>query len=215
MEFFDRLKKETADLRATLGAVPFITNAVQGRVTRETYLAYLGQAYHHVKNTLPIMLLMGGRIPREKEWARRLLVEYIAEEVGHDEWILSDIKNIGGDVDAVKNARPGLPVELMNAFNYDLVTRQNPLAYFGMIFVLEGASIDHATGASEALQKSLGLSKECFSFLDSHGSLDIDHVQFIGNALNKITDPQDQEDILHSAKVIYQLYTDMFRSIPS
>lgn len=214
MNFFDRLKQETNSERAALYNIPFILDAAQGNITRDTYLAFLGQAYHHVKNTLPIMLLMAGRIPQEKEWVRRLLVEYITEETGHDEWVLGDIKNAGGDAEAVRNSKPSLPVELINAFNYDLVLRQNPLAYFGMIFVLENASTELATQVAEKLQKSLGLDEKCFSYLTSHGSLDIEHVKFIGDALNKITDPKDQEDIIHAAKVIYQLYGDMYRQLP-
>jgi pyrroloquinoline quinone (PQQ) biosynthesis protein C len=157
---------------------------------------------------------MGSRIPKEKEWIRRVLVEYIGEETGHDDWILSDIKNAGGNVEATKNSKPSLPVELMNAFNFDYITRKNPLGYFGMITVLEGASVALATQAVGALQKSLGLGKECFSYLESHSSLDIEHVQFIAKALNQITDLKDQADIIHTSKVIYYLFAEMFRALP-
>jgi hypothetical protein len=101
----------------------------------------------------------------------------------------------------------------MNAFAYDFVMRINPLGYFGTIVMLEHASTAHATQVAQALQASLGLRKECFSYLESHGSLDIEHVQFIGKALNRVTDPQDQADIIHATKVIYHLYEQMFRAI--
>jgi pyrroloquinoline quinone (PQQ) biosynthesis protein C len=206
--------QETTREREAFFSIPLNIDAAQGRVTRETYLAYLGQAYHHVKNTLPLLMLMGSRIPKEKEWIRRELVEYIAEETGHDDWILADIKNAGGDPEAVRNARPCLAVELMNAFNYDMITRQNPLGYFGMIVVLEGISVGLGTSVAQILQKSLGLGKECFTYFESHGDLDIEHTKFIANILNKITDAKDQEDIIHATKVIYQLDSDMLRSLP-
>lgn len=214
MNFYDRIMHEAAVERAALYAVPLNMDSPQGRITRETYLAYLEQAYHHVKHALPLMMMMGSRLPKEKEWVRRILVDYIKEETGHDDWILGDIKHAGGDVERVRNSKPSLPVELMNAFNYDNVTRGNPMSYFGMIVALEGASTELATKAAEAMGKSMGLGKECFSYLLSHGDLDIEHVQFISKTLNQVTDAQDQADIIHAAKVIYLLYADMCRGIP-
>lgn len=214
MNFFDRLHKETAGARAELYTVPLVQDAVGGHISLETYLAYLEQEYHHVKHTMPLLMLMGGRLPKEKEWLRRLLMEYINDETGHDEWILSDIQNAGGDADAVKNGRPGTAIELMNAYNYDVITRVNPMGYFGMIVALETASVELASQASEALQKSLGLGKECFSFLDSHGALDVDHTKFIGEVLNRIDDPRDQEDIIRATGIIYHLHAQMFRDLP-
>ncbi len=217
MEFFDRLKQETASERADLYAVPILVDAMQGRITRDMHVAHLEQAYHHVKHAVSLVMLMAGRLPKDKEWLRRLLIEYIKEETGHEDWILDDIKNISGEAkaEAVKNGRPGLSVELMNAFNYDFIMRKNPLGYFGMIFVLENASTDIGTQATEALQKSFGVGKESISYLASHSSLDVEHVDFIGNILNKITDSKDQEDIIHASRVIYRLYADMFRNIPN
>jgi pyrroloquinoline quinone (PQQ) biosynthesis protein C len=214
-DFFSRLQRETASGRERLYSSPVIGDAIQGRISRETYLAYLTEAYHHVKNTLPLLLLMCGRIPKEKEWLRRSLIEYIGEETGHDEWILSDIKNAGGDPDVVRKSEPSIAVELMNAYNYDWVCRKNPMGYFGMIFVLEGASTALATKAAASIAKSLQMDDSCFSYLNSHGDLDIEHVKFIGSLLNKIDDPVDQEDIIHASKVITHLYTDMIRSLPN
>jgi hypothetical protein len=151
MDYFERLQQETASERAALYSTPLIVNALQGRITRETYLAFLGQAYHHVKHALPLLMLMGSRVPPEKEWVRRIMVEFSAEETGHDDWVLNDIRNAGGDADAVKHSTPCLPVELMNAFAYDFVMRINPLGYFGTIVMLEHASTAHATQVAQAL----------------------------------------------------------------
>jgi hypothetical protein len=217
MGFFDQLRELTSKERAALYSVPVLVDAMQGKVDREMHLAHLEQAYHHVKNTMPLLMLMGGRLPKDKEWLRRLLIEYIEEETGHEDWILNDIKNIGGEAraEAVRNGQPELAVELINAFNYDFIMRRNPLGYLGMIFVLENASIDLGISGTKVLQKSLGLGEECFSYVASHSSLDVEHVQFIGKILDQLTDPKDQADIIHASKVIYQLYADMFRAIPN
>ena len=213
MNFFDRLQQETTAERDALYRVPQIVDGMQGRITRETYIAYLIQAYHHVKHTLPLLMAAGSRIPFEKEWLRRSFAEYIEEEIGHEEWILNDIRLAGGNAETARKSAPSLPVELMTAYAYDLVTRRNPIGFFGMVFVLEGTSTALATHAAEAIQKSLNLKKDCFSYLLSHGSLDIKHMQFFENTVNKITDANDQQDIIHTAKIIYHLFAEMFRSI--
>jgi len=214
MNFFDRLQQETASERDELYRVPQIVDGMQGRITRETYIAYLTQAYHHVKHTLPLLMAAGSRIPPEKEWLRRSFAEYIEEEIGHEEWILNDIRLAGGDAEATRQSVPSLPVELMTSYAYDLVMRRNPVGFFGMVFVLEGTSTALATHAAEAIQKSLNLKKDCFSYLLSHGALDVSHMQFFERTVNKITNSTDQQDIIHSARVIYHLFAEMFRSIP-
>jgi thiaminase len=214
MSFFNRLQKETVTEREALYNVPQIMDGMRGAISRETYLAYLEQAYHHVKHTLPLLMAAGSRVPAEKEWLRRSFAEYIKEETGHEEWILNDIKNAGGDADSARKSSPSLPVELMTSYAYDLVMRRNPVGFLGMVFVLEGTSIAIATHAAETIRTSLKLKKDCFSYLLSHGSLDVSHMQFFEKTVNQITDKKDQQDIIHTARIIYHLFAEMFRGIP-
>lgn len=214
MTFFETLQKETAKEREALYQVPLIQDGLQGNISRETYIAYLGQAYHHVKHTLPLLMAAGSRMPENKEWLRRVFAEYIEEETGHEEWILNDIRHAGGAAETVRHEMPMLQTELMVSYAYDTVMRKNPVGFLGMVFVLEGTSTALATHAAEAIQKSLGLKKNCFSYLLSHGSLDIGHMKFFETNVNKITDKEDQRAIIHMAKVIFRLFADMFSAIP-
>ena len=70
-----------------------------------------------------------------------------------------------------------------------------------------------ATQAGETLMNTLNLPKKAFSYLLSHGSLDISHVSFYESLVNQITDPEDQAMLIHSAKVFYKLYGDIFKEI--
>ena len=214
MKFFERLQNETAAGRTALQGVPQIADGMRGAISRESYLAYLEQAYHHVKHTLPLLMASGSRIPPEKEWLRRALAHYIEEEVGHEDWILSDIRHAGGDAEAARMSVPSLPVELMTSYAYDLVVRRNPVGFLGMIYVLESTSIALASQAAEAIRKSLHLKKDCFSYLLSHGALDVTHMQFFENTVNQVNDPDDQQAVIHTARVIYHLFAEMFRAIP-
>lgn len=214
MSFHEQLIAATVTERARLLAVPVIADCLQGRVSLGTYLAFLGQAYHHVRQTTPLLMTLGGRLPERLSWLRRPVAEYIDEEIGHEEWILNDITAAGGDADAVRASQPDLPAELMVAYAYDLLHRGNPAAFFGMVFVLEGTSVALALQAADRIQQTLGLPNAAFSYLRSHGTLDQQHTMHLARLLERMT-PADQADIVHSARVFYKLYGDVFRALPS
>ena len=101
----------------------------------------------------------------------------------------------------------------MVSYAYDTIARGNPLGFFGMVNVLEGTSIQLADMAAEAIQQSLGLPTRAFSYLRSHGALDIEHVAFFQGLMNRIEDAGDKRAIIHSARAIYRLYADIFREV--
>jgi len=214
MPFYERLTAATAAERGGLLAAPAIANCLQGRVTRELYLAFLAQAYHHVRHTTPLLMTLGGRLPERLAWLRRAVAEYIDEEIGHEEWILNDITAAGGDADAVRDSTPDLPAEVMVAYAYDLLHRGNPAAFFGMVFVLEGTSVALALAAADRIQQALGLPNAAFTYLRSHGTLDQKHTRHLADLLERM-EFADQADVLHGARVFYKLYGDVFRALPA
>lgn len=213
MQFFDRLKMETEEARLGLYSAPIIDKALKGDVTLDNYVEFLTQAYHHVKHTTPLLMAVGSRLPEEKEWLRNAVAEYIEEELGHQEWILNDIAACGVDKEAIRRSQPAPETELMVAYAYDTVQRINPLGFFGMIHVLEGTSVATADSVADAVQKALTLPNEAFSYLRSHGALDQEHIKFFEELMNRINDQQEQDLIIHCARMVYRLYGDIFRSI--
>lgn len=213
MNFFDRLKHDTQAEKNYLFDAPLIGQALAGQLSLEQYVAFLQQAYHHVKHTTPLLMAVGSRIPEEKEWLRDAVAEYIEEELGHQEWILNDIEACGFDKEKARHSQPNMATELMVAYAYDMVQRVNPLGFFGMVHVLEGTSVTTADSAADAIQNSLGLPNKAFTYLRSHGSLDQEHVQFFESLMNRITDTKEQELIIHCAKTFYHLYGNVFREV--
>lgn len=214
MSFFETLQMQTAQERQALFAVPVIRETLAGEVSLDNYIAFLTQAYHHVRHTVPLMMVCGARLPSRLEWLRGAVCEYIEEEYGHEQWILNDINACGGDWEGVRDGRPGLPIELMVAYLYDLIARGNPVGLFGMVNVLEGTSIALATQAAGTIQSTLDLPDKAFSYLSSHGALDQDHMVTYRNLMNRLDDPTDQQAVIQAAKVVYRLYTSMFQNLP-
>jgi len=212
--FFQRLENETEKERAYLLDSPIIHDALAGNVSTETYIAFLEQAYHHVKHTVPLLMACGGKLDENHEWLRRSVAEYIEEELGHEEWILDDIDEAGGNSEKVRTNTPNISTEVMVSYAFDVIQRKNPVGFFGMVFVLEGTSITIATKVAERLKEILPIQKKAFTYLDTHGSLDLKHMDFFRDEMNKLDDPADQEAVISTAKVMFQLYANIFRELP-
>ncbi len=214
MPFFEALQSRTAREREALFAIPVIRNCLAGRVTRAQYVAFLHEAYHHVKHTVPLLMASGSRLREERSALRLAFVHYIEEERGHEEWILNDLRGCGEDAEAARTGAPAPATELMVAYVYDYIARINPVGMLGMVHVLEGTSSAIATRAAHAIAATLPLPPTAFSYLTSHGSLDLEHVRFFADVVNDLP-CVDQEAVVHVAKMVYRLYGDIFRALPA
>lgn len=212
MNFCVELRAATARDRQRLLAAPIITDCLAGRVSRNSYRAFLTEAYHHVKHTVPLLMACGARLPDRLEFLRQGVVEYIAEEYGHEQWILRDLQEAGFDAPAWE--RPLPETELMVSYAYDTVQRNNPVGLFGMVLVLEGTSAAIATRAAEIIAARLGLPRSALTYLLSHGSLDQKHVSHYDRLVDRIDEPHDRAAVVHAAQMFYRLYGDVFRALP-
>ena len=88
MTFFEQLQQATQAEQAELQRIPIIQKSLAGQVTLEQYVAFLTEAYHHVKHTVPLLMACGSKLGSDKEWLREAIAHYIEEEIGHQEWLL-------------------------------------------------------------------------------------------------------------------------------
>ena len=214
MPFFEELQTRTAAERQALLAVPAIVDCLAGRVTRARYVAFLREAYHHVKHTVPLLMACGSRLGEDRSTLRAAVTHYIAEEAGHEQWILEDLRACGDDAYAARRAPPAPATELLVAYVYDYIARVNPAGMLGMVHVLEGTSSALATRAARTIAATLGLPPAAFSYLTSHGALDQEHVRFFEDTVNAATS-EELEHVVHVAKRVYRLYGDIFRELPA
>ena len=136
---FDRLYRETAEARERFLSIPIVKQALTSGGSRELYLAFLTEAYHHVKHTFPLLSLAAAHTRDERY--QTALALYMNEERGHDKWILDDIRAMGGDAGAVERGKPGIPCQVMVGYAYYCIEWISPHALLGMVHVLEGLSV--------------------------------------------------------------------------
>ena len=212
--FFTDLEIKNRESRGLLESLPVIARCLRGEVEMQTYIAFLTEAYHHVKQTVPLLMACGSRLPERLEWLREAVIEYTEEEVGHQEWILNDLATLGVDSEKIRYGQPALPTELMVSYAFDLVMRKNPVGFFGMVYVLEKTSSTIATHAAHQIASVLSLPPGAMTYMVSHGSLDIKHMENFEQLMNRLDGDKDRQSVLHSASVFYELYANILGSLP-
>ena len=211
MTFYDRLLSQTADARSGFLAMPIIGGALRGEVTRDLYLDFLTQAYHHVSHTCPLLALAASRT-RDLAY-RNALLTYLDEERGHELWILEDVGHVGGDPDATVKKTPSAACRAMVAYAYYTIRAVSPYGLLGMVHVLEGMSVQLAEKIAAVIQRNFGLeSDKGVRYLRSHGAIDAHHVEFFRALVNSI-DEAAENIIVDSANMFYRLYGDIFREL--
>ena len=216
MTLFERLTRETEPARSALLSIPLLQQAAREGVDRALYVRYLGQAYHHVRHTCPLLALALAHCDQHDATLRTALLEYLEEEKGHEAWILDDIRCLAGE-DAVARVSgyEGDPaVRILVGYMRHAIQDISPYAMLGMVYVLEGTSVAIASVAARAISARLGLpATGGFSYLTSHGTVDQAHIVFLRDLVNGITDPALQDLIVDTAQIVYRLWGEMFRDL--
>jgi long-subunit acyl-CoA synthetase (AMP-forming)/pyrroloquinoline quinone (PQQ) biosynthesis protein C len=210
--FFTQLEARTTRQRMRFLSVRQVQAGLKGDIGLNAYIAYLEQAWHHVRHTVPLLQAARDHLAHRPELASAL-DDYIAEETGHDEWILADIAAAGGDADKVRASSPATATKAMVDHAYHRIRTGNPVSLFGMVYVLESVSVALAQRGASAVAQNLGLPPEAFSYLTSHGALDQDHMRYFAELVNKLADPLDRDAIVTMAQEVFGLFGGVFASI--
>jgi pyrroloquinoline quinone (PQQ) biosynthesis protein C len=213
MNFHELLASRTESDREYLTSAPIIRRALAGQLSRDEYIAFLTQAFHHVRHTVPLMMAVGARLPLQMGWLRKKIIHYTEEEEGHELWILNDIEAAGGDASAASRSQPSAATDSMVAYAYDTAMRRNPVGFFGMVFVLEGASVALASNAADRIQAALQLPNRALTYLRSHGELDQQHVHDLYGILDRLEEAEDRDAVERCARVMFRLYGNIFRDL--
>lgn len=213
MHNYEWLLERSSTAQQYLLDAPIITDVALGAIDLGMYQAFLINAYHHVRYTVPLMMATGSRLPPSRIRLMQAFREYIDEEIGHEQWILNDLQACGLPRSAVEDSYPNMATELLVAYVRDYICNVEPLGFFGMVHVLEGTSTSLASSTADLVQAQLGLPDQAFSYLRSHGALDVEHVAFFRDLLEEL-DGHEMRHVVHVANRVYHLYGDVLRSVP-
>lgn len=208
---YQMLLAETATARSAFLAVPLLQRALREGVSREIYLAYLEQAYHHVRQGVPLLALGAARA--REEALRYGLYEYVEEEKGHEHWILEDIDALGGDLAQVVAGQGNIPCRAMIGYVHYAVEHISPWSVLGLSHVLENTAVSIAGAAASKILSSVGGDGRGFKYLTTHGAVDTKHVVFFEKLVGHVVSESDLHALIDTAVVVYRLFGDMFAEI--
>jgi pyrroloquinoline quinone (PQQ) biosynthesis protein C len=212
MSFYERLIAETSREREAFLTLPLVQRTIQKGASRALYIDFLTTAYHHVKHTFPLLALAASRTSDARY--QDALVEYMKEERGHEKWVLDDIRAVGGNEEAVRYGAPRAACQIMVGYAYYAIEHISPYTFLGSVHVLEGMSMLLADRVANALATSLGVSGDKgFSYLRTHGSIDVEHAAFFRRLVDSFGDAATQQIVIDNARIFYRLYGAIFRDL--
>jgi pyrroloquinoline quinone (PQQ) biosynthesis protein C len=209
VEVLDRIIVGTV---ATLRADPTFGRIFDGTASRELYLRFLTQTYHYVKLTRTLLAAGARALRDDADPTRRAFGERFAhheqEEVGHEQWVLDDIRALGADVAAAERAEPCAAVKGYVAMSTFVWESRHPIAIMGISTLLEGISekLGSSTARSFRERSAIPGIDEALTFLDTHGEADVGHMEEARAALRRITDERDREAVVSCARMTSLFY---------
>jgi thiaminase len=208
------LENESRELIHQLDAHPRVRQLFEGTLDAAAYAHYLVQTYHYVRWTTPLLALAGRRMATQGRYPAlaSLLLHKAREETGHERWLLADLHHLGWSAEAVEHAPRCAAVEAYVAWNRFTAEAGSPTAFLGTAYVLEALSASRAGAAARNLVEHGAIPgiRRAVTFLRGHGDADEGHVAELATLLGALTDPEEQQALLLSARTTRALYPGLF-----
>lgn len=153
-----------------------LVRAVQaGDVVREQYESYLSDVYSYALHSSQVIGLAGIRMALTHPELAHYLMQHAAEELGHDKWAASDLRDLGLLDRDISRIEPSSPCRRMLSLEYFYAAHDNPAGLLGWMFVLESLGGRIGGGIARALDSALQLNGKATYFLSGHGEADAHH----------------------------------------
>ena len=208
MSFFIELIEATDTSRRDMEALPKVQDMLNGRMSEEAYKAFLTDLYHIVRHFCPIMAAAASRCHDRFIDVRYHLYHNIEEEKGHENMVVNDLGHFGVSGDCVITSTASSSVQAMVAYNYYASERVHPCCVLGMLYVLEIISSVYGGQVASSIASGLGKTlPDGFSFLESHASMDLDHMAKLRELLQTIDDEQVQKLVINAIHMNFYLFS--------
>lgn len=156
---------------------------------KEVIVAQAFLNYWVSKSTVPLMReVVKVASQAQNSSLNKMLVSYmeqhIEEELGHDEWCISDLGELGINRESVLAKIPSTTVASFIGSQYYWINNYHPVSFMGYLAVLE---VRHPTTSYvEQLITNSGLPEKAFSSLKHHAEVDVHHKEDIINTINSL-----------------------------
>lgn len=166
---------------------------------RERYIGYLSVMHAVIRASVPLMQAAAHQCARADGdpvalRLREYLRGHIAEERGHDDWILADLAASGEDPGRCVGGVPPAAVADLVGAQYYWLEHYHPATLLGYIVVLEGNP--PKPRLVEHLMDVTGLPASAFRTLKAHAELDPGHEAAVFALLDELALTADQRQAI-------------------
>lgn len=167
---------------------------------RDLYPIYLGTMHMIVRSAVPLMeaAMTRAMLQISEDPLAASLIKYlkrhIKEEIGHDGWLLEDLKAIGADPDEFLRLIPSPHVAELVGAQYYWLHHHHPVSILGHLAAIE--CYHPPSGFAERLRALTGYPKEGFRAIARHEVLDVHHKQEIFSLIDRLPLKPDHEKMV-------------------
>ena len=197
---------------------PVLLDAVAHGMPVERYRALLLELYHVVWHFNPVCAAAASRMGDPGHEAlqpiRHFLYEHMHEETGHEAWVLNDLDAVGVPLQGAQAHAPSLHTLALSGYNYWSADRRHPCSVLGMLYTLEVIASVYGGPFASAIRESLLLEGDRgVSFIESHATLDAQHMAELRQVINQISDDTARAAVVESVKVNFHHFTRIIEAI--
>jgi pyrroloquinoline quinone (PQQ) biosynthesis protein C len=160
----------------------FLTAVGAGETTRSLYASYLIETYHYTRHNARNQALVGVALPGDDPQYQRFCFQHAAEEAGHEQMALHDIKSLGiADLEA-KLPEPLPETSVLTAYLYWISYQGNPVQRLGYSFWAESC-YEYILPLMGQVIQALGLTSAQTTFFVAHADIDVAHAEMVNAML--------------------------------
>lgn len=214
LSFFAELVTRTDEDRRGFETHPVVVAAVADGMSVERYRALLLELYHVVWHFNPVCAAAASRLDDRYQSIRHFLYEHMHEETGHENWVLNDLEAIGVAPAASRAHGPSVHTLALNGYNYWAADRRHPCSVLGMLYALEVIASVYGGPFASAIREALLLEgQQGVSFIDSHATMDAQHMAELRTVMNRIKDEDALAAVVESTRVNFHHFTRIIEAI--
>lgn len=212
--FFIDLVTRSDEARRCFETNPVVLDAVARGMSVERYRALLLELYAVVWHFNPICAAAASRMGDSHRQVRYHLYEHMHEEVGHEQWVVSDLEAVGVAPDVTRAHAASVHTLALVGFNYWAADRRHPCSVLGMLYTLEVIASVYGGPFASAIKESLLLQGDVgVSFIASHATMDAKHMAELRVVLNTLNDDAARDAVVESTLVNFHHFTRIIEAL--
>lgn len=198
---------------ARLLETPLVFGIMNGKFRRSQYRVYLQDVYCYAKHSSVVIALAAARLVHTHPPLAAYLFRHAEEELGHDLWVASDLRDLGMLDSEIATIQPSSDCARMIGLEYYYAAHANPIGLVGWMFVLESLGGKVGGTVASAINDVLRLDGRALYFLRGHAEADAHHSEDLYRVVSEnVVSQEDRRDFDFMVRESESLYCGLLRN---